>query len=328
MNPYREQIAAALSAVAIRGPTRYAWLGRASLRLQPELEAELDETARRAYLVACIGEELYWSFYCRGRLVPARWGEPDPVAPDPWLTTALSDANTGHGTWERGWTVQRLDGQEAVVAKTRLRARVPSRDCRPRPSPGGSVSLRMPKELPAHSPGFYTALGNAPLEAASPPAAVRVYWHVTRVGAPALMRAATARLNAAAVPFRLKVADHPFRLDRCDAAVLYLAGADYPARRDDLLGVADDVKAHLRPAVPTFTLPLTPGVAVAEDAAPGESFGTRRCRLLADAIVRTHEAGIRGIPARIAAVADRFAADGVQIDAPYRDPLLSGRHVL
>ena len=35
------------------------------------------------YLVSCLREELYWSFYCHGRPVPARWGEPEPVSRGP-----------------------------------------------------------------------------------------------------------------------------------------------------------------------------------------------------------------------------------------------------
>lgn len=330
MSRYREQIAAALRAVTIRGPTRYTWLGRASRPLTPELEAELDDAARARYLVSCLGEELYWSFYCRGRPVPARWGEPEPVAPDPWLAAALSDANTGRGSWERGWTVETLEGREAVVANAVVRARIPMRDCRAPAGvhPGAAVSVRLPKELPSLSPGFYTAVGDAPADVESQPRVVRAYWHVTRTGAPALLRALTGRLNAAEVPFRLKVADHPFRLDRCDAAVLYLPGAGLEAVRDTLLDVAAGLTAHLRPWIPAFTLQLAPGVGLAEHDGRAESFGTRRCRLLAEGIVRAYLDGLTGVATRIAAVADRFAEDGVRIDAPYRDPSCSGRHVL
>ena len=84
---------------------------------------------------------------------------------------------------------------------------------------------------------------------------------------------------------------------------------------------------HLRPEIPAFTLALAPGVGLAEDA-DGESFGIRRCSLLADAIVRAHEQGIAGLEARVEAVAVRFAAAGVSIDAPYLESSLAGRHVL
>jgi hypothetical protein len=327
---YHDQVAAALRAVAIRGTTRYAWLGRASRPLPAELEAEMDEAERRSYLVSLLREELYRSFYCRGRPVPARWEEPEPVAAEPRLAAALSDANAGRGSWERGWTVERLEDREAVVTSSRVRARILTVDCRASAGvrPGTAISVRLPKELPSLSPGFYTALGDTPADSGSPPGVVRAYWHVTRTGAPELVRVLTARLNAAEVPFRLKVADHPCRLERCDAAVLYLPGEVFQALRETLLEVAGGLTMYLRPRIPAFTLELTAGVGLAEDDGGGESFGTRRCGVLAEAILHAHAQGLTRVGARVAAVAAQFAEDGVRIDAPYREPSLSGRHVL
>ena len=132
--------------------------------------------------------------------------------------------------------------------------------------PGAAVSVRMPKELPARSPGFFTVVSEAPADLAAAESVVRVYWSITRGGAAALVGALTARLNAARAPFRLKVADHPFRLDRCDAAVLYLprptASRRCAGRSSD---VADALRAHLRRAIPAFTLELASGVGLAED---------------------------------------------------------------
>jgi hypothetical protein len=327
---YRDQVAAAVGAATIRGPTGYAWLGRASRAVPAALSAAMDDSERRGYLVACLREELYASFYCHGRPVPARWGRPEPVSADPWLVNAMSQANTGRGSWEPGWTVQRLEGAQATVATARLRASVPAADCRALGGsvrPGAAVSLRLPKELPALSPGFYTVVGDAGASAAPSAGVVRVYWNVNRAGAPHLVGAITSRLNAERVSFRLKVADHPFRLDRCDAAVLYLRGDGFPAVRETLRDAAATLRMQLGRHVPAFTLELAPGVGLAEDDGAGESFGVRRCELLAEAIVSASEEGIaRG--ARIEAVAARFAEAGVPIDAPYLEPSLAGRHVL
>lgn len=331
MSRYRDQVAAALGAVTIRGPTHYSWMGRGSRPLPASVAAELDESERRSYLVSCLREELYSSFYCHGGPVPARWGEPEPVSADPWLADAMSQANTGRGSWEAGWRVERLEGQEAAVANSHLRARVPVDDCRARGGavgPGAAVSVRLPKELPSLSPGFFTVVSDAPADLASSASIVRVYWNVTRSGAPALVGALASRLNAVGAPFRLKVADHPFRLDRCDAAVLYLPGDTFPALREGLGDVAIALRTRVRPKIPAFTLELAPGVGLAEDDGDGESFGVRRCALLADGIVRAHAQGLTQIDARVDAVAARFAEDGVTIDAPYLEPSLAGRHVL
>jgi hypothetical protein len=44
--------------------------------------------------------------------------------------------------------------------------------------------------------------------------------------------------------------------------------------------------------------------------------------------VRAHEEGLAALDDRVAAIAARFAEDGVDLDAPYRAPALAGRHVL
>ena len=316
MSRYRDQAAAALGAVTILGPTRYAWLGRRSRSLPASIDADLDAPQRREYLVSCLREELYHSFYCHGGPVPARWGEPAPMAGDPRLAEALSAANTGRGSWEAGWTVERVDGDELVVRGWRLRLRVPASDCLPAGAEvGAAVSVRLPNELPLLSPGFWFAVSDAPAAGFD----VRVYWNVSSRGAPELVAAVTGRLNRDGVPFRLKVADHPFRFTRRDAAVLYLDGGAFRDCRAALGELAAALAGHLRAGVPAWTLELAPGVGLAEDE-DGESFGTRRCALLADAIVRAHEGPLPGLDA----VAARFAEDGVDIDAPYR----AGRHVL
>jgi hypothetical protein len=313
---FRAQVAAVLDAVTILGPARYAWIGRRSRPIPASVDADLDDGRRRQHLVSCLREELYCSFYCFGGPVPARWGEPQPLSGEPRLLEALSRANTGRGSWEGGWTVERVDNGEVVATGSRLRLRVSAADCRPlRGEPGAAVSLRLPSALPRLSPGFWFAVGDAPADAL----AVRVYWNVTCQGAPTLVQTLTTRLNGAGVPFRLKVADHPFRYTRHDSAVLYLAGDDFRALRSELGDLAATLAAHLRPGTPAFTLEFAPGVGLAEDPG-GESFGAQRCGLLAEALVRAHEGPVPGV----AAVAACFAGHGVDIDAPYR----VGRDVL
>ena len=331
MSRHRDQIAAALGAVRILGPTRYAWLGRGSRPLPASLEAALGEDERRRYLVSCLREELYTSFYCQGGPVPARWGEPEPSFGDPRLIAAMSEANTGMGSWETGWTVERVEGDEAIVASTRLRTRVLVTNCRTRSGalhPGAAVSVRLPKELPSLSPGFFTVVSDAPTDFASAPGIVRVYWNVASAGATALVRSLTSRLNADRVPFRLKVADHPFRLYRCDAAVLYLPGDTFACSLQVIGETADALSAHLTPCIPAFTFRHAPGVGLAEDDGDQESFGVRRCAVLAEAIVRAHEHRIVKADGRLEVVAACFAEVDLRIDAPYLEPAFAGRHVL
>ncbi len=155
-----------------------------------------------------------------------------------------------------------------------------------------------------------------------------MYWHIAASGAPALVRALTSRLNAETVPFRLKVANHPIRFDRCDAAVLYLPIEAFEGVRAMLAHVAVTMASRLRPRTPAFTLALAPGVGLAESPATGESFGEHRCRLLADGIVGADERGVAPRSSRVDAVIESLAENGVKIDAPYLEPSLDGLHAL
>ena len=332
MTRYRDQVTAAVGSVTIHSPTGYAWLGRPSRPLPASLLAQIDQLERRRHLAGRLREELYSSFYCTGVPVPTRLGNAEPVAADPWLTMALSDANTGRGSWQPGWIVHSCDGDAVVVSTHRLRVRVPSADCRadgdgPIRS-GVAVSVRLPKELPARSPGFFTVLGEAVFESTPSTGILRVYWDVGASGAPALVRALSSRLNAEEVPFRLKVADHPVRFDRCDAAVLYLPSEAFSGVRGMLAQVAATLASHLRPEIPAFTLAFAAGVGLAESTNTGESFGEHRCGLLADGIVDAAAQGVTPGPARVEAVIASLAAHGVMIDAPYLEPSLDGQHVL
>ena len=327
MSRYRDQVAEALGAVVIHGATQYSWLGRRSRLLPTALERELSNAERRRYLVSSVGEELYFSFYCHGRPVTARWGLPEPVASQLWLLQAMSRANTGHGSWEPGWTVMRVERDHAVVSKSGLRVQVALTGCEGERPSGAVVSLAQPKELPLISPGFWTVLGDAQLDASQPSGLVRVYWNVSSGGAPALVGAVTSLLNGAGVPFRLKLADHPLRFARCDAGVLYVDGDAFPVVQARLAETAAALAEHLRPDVPAFTLELAPGVGLAEEN-DDASFGARRCALLAEAIVQAHERALTALDERLDLVARRFAEAGVLIDAPYLEPSLAGRHVL
>jgi HopA1 effector protein family len=330
MSRYRDQIAGALRAVRILGPTRYAWLGRASRRLPKTLDAVMTAVERRSYLVGCLKDELYASFYCQGSPVPARWGSPEPIAADPWLVAAMSKANQAPGGWDAGWRVERIEDGELVASSRSLRVRASPADCRPRAGslrPGSEVSLRLPKQLPAMSPGFFTVVGGEAIAHWSE-GIVRVYWNVGPASAAALVHALTTQLTTQQTAFQLKVADHPARLDRCDAAILYLPMDSFGQLRRTLRGIADDLARGLGSPIPAMTLQLAAGVGLAEDLDASESFGARRCALLAEGVLTAHERGIVEPGARLEAVAARFAQGGVDIDKPYVDPALRGRHAL
>jgi len=325
MSRYREQVADAIRAIEIVGPLRYAWLGTRNRAQPPAVRDDLDAQEQREHLLSFIRHELYWSFYCRGGVVPAAWRAPQVASADPELALAIESADTGRGGWERDWTVERVDGSEAVVTANGLRTRVPVAVCRidrGALEPGARVGL--PAKRPTVSPGYLSIVGDAGDTAG---ALVRVYWHVAHSGAPKLVQALTSRLNREQVPFRLKVGDHPSRFDRCDAAVLYMGHGDFSRERAWLASLAVEQASSLRPSIPAFTFELAPGVGLAEDDRQRHSFGERRCALLAEGILQAHELAASSIDARVAAVVARFRRAGVEIDAPYLEPSLAGRHV-
>ena len=148
-----------------------------------------------------------------------------------------------------------------------------------------------------------------------------VYFNVTPMGAAPLVAICTQHLNDAGLPFDLKVVDRPTGFARCDSAVLYLTDESYQYVRARLGTITSTCSRHLRGEVPTFTKPLARGVAVgAHRPDLGGSFGSSRCRLIADGLVEAYESGAHTILDRLDAVGRRFAVKGLDIEAPYRAP--------
>ena len=197
---------------------------------------------------------------------------------------------------------------------------------RARPAPcRAPVRLRRPKETA--SAGFYVALGDAARSRRADDVETRVYFNVTPAGAPALVSVCTRLLNGAAIPFELKVADHPAGYDRCDPAVLYLDEGGVERLAGLMPAIFSACHSHLRPRAPAFTRPLVPGIAVGEHRpALGGSFGSFRCRLVAEGVVAAQRRGTTALPERLDAVAARFADHGLDLDLPYLAPRSTARH--
>jgi HopA1 effector protein family len=331
MTRYRKQVESVLRAVAVTSATSYAWFGRRSRPLPPAVASALTHGHAREFLIACLQDELYRSFYTQGRPLPV--GTTDgPARPDRGLIDALSTANSGTGGWEPGWRVEGLERGTVLVVRDGLHVRVPVLDCHglDRSSGVGALlSVRRPKELRAGSPGFYTALGDMEPNAGREGIELRVYFNVCAEGATPLVAVSTRLLNEAKIPFDLKVVDHPGGFDRCDAAVLYLDNGGFERARDSLRTIVSTCAPHLRGESPAFAKPLAPGVAVGEHRhGLGASFGMSRCRLVAEGVVAAHESGASRLPDRLDAVARRFTTHGLDIDAPYLESGSAGSYEL
>jgi hypothetical protein len=316
---HREDVARALRALAVAPPASYRWFGRRARPLPRAVQAAIGPPAARAHLVASIEQELYRSFYCTGGPVPHGGDDGGAPSADAALVEALSAANAGRGGWDGGWRVTALQDDALLVQRDGLQVRARRVDCRPpAPQVGDAVRVRRPKEQRWAAPGFYSATGDAQRPGVASELELRVYFNVSAAGAAELVGLVSRRLNEAAIPFGLKVVDHPARFSRRDAAVLYLRDGDFDRARDALRAVVAGCAPHLHPGVPAFTKALAPGIAVGEHRPTrGASFGSARCRLLAEAAVDAGEHGLTGAGDRLAAVERAFAGAGLRLDVPY-----------
>ena len=134
----------------------------------------------------------------------------------------------------------------------------------------------------------------------------------------------TTRLNAADLPFRLKVVDDPRNFGRCDTAVLTLQRKDRPVALDHVHELRGLLGSGLKASVPALTLRLAPGLSFAEDPEGMASFGAHRCRLIAAALVEAHEAGLTDPADRMECVRAHMAHASTTPEAPYLGPMTAG----
>lgn len=334
MTSYEALVGGALAATAIHSPTSYTWFGRPGTSLTPEAAAAIAPEAARSFIVYHLKMQLYADFYCPGGARPPleTWDATRPPSGRTSFLQELSDANTGRGSFEPGWTVRSLEPDRVVVERDGLSLWATQDEVVPEGtggvSVGSSVRVRLPKELFKLSPGFYMALGDHGLVLDAGATLVRLYWHLEPGGAAGLVASLTRACNEAGVPFRLKLVSQPEQYRRCDAGVLYFRGADYGQVAAIAEGAYGLLAADLRPLTPALTKTLAPGLGLAEDPGGQESFGTHRCLALAEGMVRAYERAASTPEARLEAVAESFGDAGLRLEAPFLNPGSSDRYTL
>ena len=324
MPDYLAQIKAGIRPLIIHSVRSFSWFGLRYRRPSRVLKSFTSETLKEL-LVSDLQRILYENFYCVGFPAFLAGGDVRPTGnliEQRRLAHLLSQANTGTGFWEPGWTIQKiLDGELFASRKGfTLRVRQEETDFSERAAPhtGDTVSLRCAKDLPRVSPGFYMALGNRALEEnADRTAIVRLYINVTPAGAIGLMRMLTDALNAEGIAFRFKILTDLARFSRCDAGVLYIQQRDYPAVRRILLKALPHSACWLREGTPALTKTLMPGLGLAESPKSQESFGLDRCRHVAESLVRAFERSRSSPQDRFQAVIEHLAESGIDPHHPY-----------
>lgn len=313
-----DDLRAMIDAVAIESATRYRLHGEPrDVPAPPSVDAAPADVP----LVQQLQTALYTAIYCR------RTGRRGPTGDlaDRELVHALSAANRGRGTWEPGWIIAgleedgrlpvRKDGLTLWVHRGQLRSRgLDAHGQGPGGRPGSRCRVRVGKELRELMPGFYVAIGDGDErdERDDDERLVRLYWHVRREGAAALIGAVTGALNPLRIPFRAKVVNFGEGYPRSDAGVLYLDRSVYARAAAVLPRIHDEVRAHLDADVPCFTRPLAPGLGLAEDPGGDESFGQHRCRLVTEALWRGFVDGVDA-DARLGRVTAAFAQAGFDV---------------
>jgi hypothetical protein len=223
--------------------------------------------------------------------------------PDIEFARRLSRANAGRERWDRGWIIHQFgpNGQVFVRKGDRERVAFPGAfifDAAPGMTSqiGSSVSVRAPSETYEAQPGYYFAFGESLDELADNLRLTRLYFHCRAEDAAPLVSELTAALNRFQIPFQLKTPTAPSLYGRTDAAVLYIGGRYFPTTVRIVAYVRE--KVSLEAATPLFAKALWPGVGAAVEPGTGESFGSHRCRLMAQGIVDAWRSGEQGAPAR------------------------------
>jgi hypothetical protein len=328
---FHADLAAILDAVAIHSPLAFAFDGEPPIDIAQNAALSwavpggiFEQPGPEDMLVRSIQNVLYDRCYAR-RLGEKRVELADMNAEDPAFAARLMDANVGRERWDAGWIIQQVapNGQVFVRKGERERAAMPGEFISAvgpgmAPQPGSTVLVRAPAGALGLQPGYFFAFGETLDELADQLSLARLYFHCNSDNALRLIRELTKALNQFQVPFQMKAPAAPSLYGRTDAMVLYVGARYFPITARIVAVVRTSVP--LESSVPLFTKQLWPGIAAASDPGNGESFGTHRCRLTAEGIVQAWREGKQDVSARLASVAARFQAAGLDLARPWLGP--------
>lgn len=229
----------------------------------------------------------------------------------PWFVAELNAGCAGPTTFERGFRVTQRARGGAFVERGGVSLWVPkSSALRPvNARVGAEVSVELPCAREGAIPGFFTLVSRAGrLDPAAPH--LKFYVNATPAGALDLVGAL---LELRGARFEAKVTNDPAHFGRRDTLLVYAAPSSAAAVARLLTAFARRPRALLD-ETPPMTVPLARGVAVAESPAHhAESFGSHRCRLVAEGLLTARGEGRPGLTT----VAERFEREGLDWSAPW-----------
>jgi hypothetical protein len=237
-------------------------------------------------VINAVADWLYEHWYLKQGTAPS---QDDPSSRQANFAAALRAALPASTRWLQGWTALETRANGVCIAGRRgvsreLRCGDYANLSRPGVPvmPGDGVAVIECVEWVDWQTGFWTARS-----AAGEPSAplVRMYWSVAAERIFVVLRRVAGCLDELRVRYSLKCPLRQADFTRVDSLVVYLERAAWDAVRDQLTGIAKELRADLRGSSPPLTRRLTFGAAFAEDPGPVESFGQSRCRALSQAVV-------------------------------------------
>jgi hypothetical protein len=321
-------LANALRAIVILSPHEYSLAGQpVPVAPQPELAGGKAVPPQLA-MINALQAQLYGSVYNRhfngttAQAVPTRLTD---------MTDELSRANPGRERWDYGWQVYQTLPNGMVQAHKQGKAQMfyPGQympiggavGAQPAAVQNGAiVSAYLAKEMRHFQEGFYIALSENVQPYYEQTTLVRIYWHLRPEGAVPMVRELVARFNRFQVPFRFKCLAYAELYERFDAGVLFVGRRQWDVTALLVQELYDKVKQHLKPEVPLFVKRVAPGLALAEDPGTNESFGTSRCRLVAEGLWNAYQRGAQTEPTRLEEITAAFARAGISSDQPWLSP--------
>jgi len=328
MSSLKEELMPVFEAIRIESPEVFrfagtpvnanAWENQDAYRQTPWASPTLP-------LVAALEQQLYASCYTQ-RFPGKPWPMPGAAARDSLVET-LRGANCTRERWEGDWRVIAVERSGGVIAaRQNLRRTLfpgdfaaPGHTAAP-PRPGATIRVRFSRDSVEQQPGFYIAFSESAGEYPDHIGTLRFYFHLTSEAAPAWVNEITRRFNRFQIPFRLKCPDRAALYLRTDAGVLYSHKRYYAAAAVLVREAYEKLSPQLLDDTPLFAKRLGPGLALAEDPGGAHSFGTSRCRLVAEAIWTAYLAGSQTPEARWRATESQFAHYGLNVELPYLNP--------
>lgn len=316
----KDQLEKILGATTILSPMSFSFAGI----VMPVAAASLPTMdAQQNTLVKALQDTLYHHCFCTPFSGTISTEYPS-VGADDDLSRELSRANSSQPRWEPGWQVTRVEPSGQIHAQRFGFVRmfwpgeyILQDGSGMGPRAGSVVTVFFAKESVAMQPGFYFAFGERSTEVSDYHDIIRFYWNVGSESIVTLVGQVTGLLNRFQVPFRMKCLTSRSQYKRVDPALLYVNKRYYHIVAELLADIYLEVGKKLDPETPLFTKGLAPGLALAEDPANGESFGTHRCRILAEAIWNAYQRGSHKLPDRMNAVVKHFQAYGLDLERSY-----------